>query len=83
MSAVPHLGSRRSSAQVIPDFLDPEFAIGTAVDAQLIPEGERKTVTALFADIIGSTELGQDLDPEETRAIIDPALGLMIDAAAL
>ena len=27
-------------------------------------EGERKTVTALFADIKGSTELEQDLDPE-------------------
>ena len=37
-------------------------------------EGERKTVTALFADIRGSTELEQDLDPEEARAIIDPAL---------
>ena len=37
-------------------------------------------VTALFVDIIGSTELGQDLDPEEARAIIDPALALMIDA---
>ena len=37
-------------------------------------------VTALFVDIIDSTELGQNLDPEEARAIIDPALGLMIDA---
>ena len=44
-------------------------------------EGERKTVTALFADIKGSTELEQDMDPEEARAIIDPALKLMIDAA--
>jgi class 3 adenylate cyclase/tetratricopeptide (TPR) repeat protein len=44
-------------------------------------EGERKTVTALFADIKGSTELEQDLDPEEARAIIDPALKIMIDAA--
>src|SRR5579863_1264865 len=26
-------------------------------------DGERKTVTALFADIKGSTELEQDLDP--------------------
>ena len=43
-------------------------------------EGERKTVTALFADIKGSTELMEDLDPEEARAIIDPALKLMIDA---
>jgi len=44
-------------------------------------DGERKIVTALFADIRGSTELMEDLDPEEARAIIDPALKLMIEAA--
>jgi class 3 adenylate cyclase len=38
-------------------------------------------VTALFADIKGSTELMRNLDPKEARAIIDPALKLMIDAA--
>src|SRR5215472_10912788 len=43
--------------------------------------GERKTVTALFADIKGSTEMMEHLDPEEARAVIDPALKLMIDAA--
>jgi class 3 adenylate cyclase len=43
-------------------------------------DGERKTVTALFADIKGSTELIEELDPEDARAIIDPALKLMIDA---
>jgi class 3 adenylate cyclase len=43
-------------------------------------DGERKTVTALFADIKGSMELIEDLDPEEARAIVDPALKLMIDA---
>ena len=37
-------------------------------------------VTALFADIKGSMELMEDLDPEEARAIVDPALKLMIDA---
>src|SRR5216684_5497855 len=46
-----------------------------------LSDGERKTVTALFADIRGSTELMEDLDPEEARAIIDPALKLMMDAA--
>jgi class 3 adenylate cyclase/tetratricopeptide (TPR) repeat protein len=45
-----------------------------------VPEGERKTVTALFADIKGSMELMEDLDPEEARAVIDPALKLMIEA---
>src|SRR3984893_4429896 len=43
-------------------------------------EGERKTVTALFADIKGSTELMRDLDPEEARAIVDPVLHLMMEA---
>ena len=43
-------------------------------------EGERKTVTALFADIKGSTELMRDLDPEEARAIVDPVLQLMMAA---
>jgi class 3 adenylate cyclase len=52
-------------------------AAGSASEAI---EGERKTVTALFADIKGSTELMADLDPEEARAIVDPALKLMIDA---
>src|ERR1700730_9059834 len=33
-------------------------------------EGERKTVTALFADIKGSTELMEDLDPAEARTSI-------------
>ena len=43
-------------------------------------DGERKTVTVLFADIKGSMELIEDLDPEEARAIVDPALKLMMDA---
>jgi class 3 adenylate cyclase len=55
-------------------------AITVPTEPESIPEGERKTVTALFADIKGSTELMEDLDPEEARAIIDPALKLMIDA---
>jgi len=42
--------------------------------------GERKTITALFADLKGSTALIEGLDPEEARAIIDPALQLMMDA---
>jgi hypothetical protein len=41
------------------------------------------TVTALFADIKGSMELMEHLDPEEARAIIDPALKLMIEAVPL
>lgn len=38
-------------------------------------EGERKTVSALFADIKGSTELEQDLDPDEARAMLAEIYG--------
>jgi len=43
-------------------------------------EGERKTITALFADIKSSMELIENLDPEEARSIIDPALRVMMEA---
>src|SRR5712691_6472837 len=51
-----------------------------AMEARGASEGERKTITALFADIKGSMALMEDLDPEEARSIIDPALALMMDA---
>ena len=43
-------------------------------------EGERKQVTVLFADLKGSTELIRGLDPEQARAILDPALHAMMEA---
>src|SRR5216683_2133542 len=43
-------------------------------------EGERKIVTALFADIKGSTALMEGLDPEAAHAIVEPVLRLMIEA---
>jgi class 3 adenylate cyclase len=49
-------------------------------EAALRLDGERKTVTALFADIKGSMDVMEDLDPEEARAVVDPALELMIHA---
>ena len=54
--------------------------LSDAIPATEVIDGERKTVTALFVDIKGSMELIEDLDPEEARTIIDPALKLMIDA---
>jgi class 3 adenylate cyclase/tetratricopeptide (TPR) repeat protein len=58
-----------SPVRVVSEQTNPDFA-----------DGERKTVTALFADIKGSTELAQYLDPEEASAIIDPVIKLMIAA---
>jgi hypothetical protein len=70
--------TRGQSAAVMPSIA----AVGGFPEQTPPPprDGERKLVTALFADIKGSTELMEDLDPEEARAIIDPILNLMIDA---
>jgi class 3 adenylate cyclase len=50
------------------------------IRAVAVTDGERKTITALFADLKGSTALIEGLDPEEARTLIDPALQLMMDA---
>ncbi|HEV8718957.1 MAG TPA: adenylate/guanylate cyclase domain-containing protein [Candidatus Binatia bacterium] len=63
----PHLAERIRAEQA-------------ALEARGLPDGERKTITALFADLKGSTALIEGLDPEAARAIIDPALQLMMDA---
>jgi hypothetical protein len=71
------IGARAAKSSTTPAsgvLIGPEQPAAEAI------EGERKTVTALFADIKGSMELMEDLDPEEARAIVDPALKLMIDA---
>jgi class 3 adenylate cyclase len=76
-----------SCGAVLPGFQPPTVAstqeervsVRASAEDELL-EGERKTVTALFADIKGSTELMEGLDPEEARAIVDPALKIMVDA---
>jgi class 3 adenylate cyclase len=39
--------------------------------------GERKPVTALFVDVVGSTSLAEQIDPEDWTAIINEAFDLM------
>ncbi|MBN3785451.1 adenylate/guanylate cyclase domain-containing protein [Burkholderia sp. Ac-20353] len=51
-----------------------------AMEARGETAGERKTVTALFADMAGSTALIHDLDPEEAHRLIEPVVALMMEA---
>jgi class 3 adenylate cyclase/tetratricopeptide (TPR) repeat protein len=48
--------------------------------SEAAPEGERKQVTVLFADVKDSMELLADRDPEEARKILDPVLERMMEA---
>jgi class 3 adenylate cyclase/tetratricopeptide (TPR) repeat protein len=56
----------------------PELEREAAATAE--PQGERKLITVLFADLKGSTELIADRDPEEARKLIDPVLEHMCHA---
>ena len=39
---------------------------------------ERRVVTALFADLVGSTALGERLDPEELKLVVGEAVAAMV-----
>jgi class 3 adenylate cyclase len=69
-AATPLVSDAAAGVRVAPESIDDSMRL----------DGERKTVTALFADIKGSMDLMEDLDPEEARAVVDPALKLMMDA---
>ena len=62
-----------------------KLAFIAAVDARScdsgsgVGDGERKTITVLFADIQGSMDLLESLDPEDARRLVDPALALMVE----
>src|SRR5262249_35206300 len=58
----------------------PPYLVEKILTSRTALEGERKQVTALFADLKGSRELLADRDPEEARQLLDPALERMMAA---
>jgi class 3 adenylate cyclase len=58
----------------------PSYLIARILSSRAAIEGERKQVTALFADLKGSTELIRDLDPEDAQTLLDRALAAMMAA---
>ncbi len=48
--------------------------LAAVATAQPPPEQTLKQVTIVFLDIVGSTQLGQHLDPEDIHAVVDGAL---------
>src|SRR5262249_26081058 len=72
--------SQSPASYTPPHLAERILAEQAALEARGAVEGERKTITALFADIQDSTALIEALDPEAARRLIDPALQLMMDA---
>jgi class 3 adenylate cyclase len=50
---------------------------GTALEAAPVAAEVRKTVTVLFADVVGSTSLGERTDPESTRRMLSRYFDVM------
>ena len=46
----------------------------TALRARAQGEQQLKTVSILFMDVVGSTQLSEHLDPEDVHAVMDAAL---------
>ena len=76
----PETATAEPASYTPPHLAERILAEQAAMESRGTKEGERKTITALFADLKGSTALIEGLDPEDARAIIDPALQIMMDA---
>ena len=48
--------------------------------AAALKVGDRRVVTALFADLVGYTKLVDEMDPEEVRSRVDAALAVLGDS---
>jgi class 3 adenylate cyclase/tetratricopeptide (TPR) repeat protein len=63
-----------------PEAYTPSHLAEKILTSRAALEGERKQVTALFADLKGSMEMLADRDPEEARKLLDPVLQHMMEA---
>lgn len=58
----------------------PKHLVEKILSSRAALEGERKQVTVLFADVKGSTEVIQNLDPEDAQQLLDGVVKAMMEA---
>jgi class 3 adenylate cyclase/tetratricopeptide (TPR) repeat protein len=73
-------GGPVQQAGASPDRDPREHLAGGIGPFQKLLEGERKQVTVLVADLKDSMEQVAERDPEEVRTLLDPVLGMMMEA---
>jgi class 3 adenylate cyclase/tetratricopeptide (TPR) repeat protein len=73
------LEERRPTPAPDPRSYTPDHLAEKIRTAKASLEGERKQVTVLFADVKGSMELGEGMDPEAWRRIIERMFALMCE----
>lgn len=70
LKAIAELGESGTPALVSPIETTAAGGDPPAPAAPAITEGERRQLTVMFCDLVGSTALSERLDPEELRAVI-------------
>jgi class 3 adenylate cyclase/tetratricopeptide (TPR) repeat protein len=78
MAAVARARAGVTSAS--PQSYTPRYLAEKILTSRGAMQGERKEVTVLFCDIVGSSGLAEQLDPEIMHQIMDRALRLMAEA---
>jgi AAA ATPase domain len=68
-SAVPHFEARASVLAALPDSHDVRTTMPPG-SARSAPEAERRQLTVMFCDLVGSTDLSDRLDPEDLREVV-------------
>ncbi len=71
MAGAPVSPSLRTTNNLSPRAYTPKHLADKILQSKSALEGERKQVTVLFADVKGSMELAEQLDPEEWHTILD------------
>jgi class 3 adenylate cyclase len=71
---------RVATRPTYPEGSIPKRLAENILTSKIALEGERKQVTALFADLKGSMDLFADRDAEEARRILDPVIEQMMEA---
>src|SRR5262249_21359000 len=69
--AAPVTGADSSSRSADPRSYTPKHLADKILTSRSALEGERKQVTVLFADVKGSMDLAEQVDPEQWHKIMD------------
>jgi class 3 adenylate cyclase/tetratricopeptide (TPR) repeat protein len=69
LATAPTPGSKRAADERAA-VADPEEVVGVISSPKAAPEAERRQLTVLFCDLVGSTELAARLDPEVLRDVV-------------
>src|SRR5262245_6389429 len=72
-------GARLAGATPEPRAYTPRHLVERILASKSALEGERKAVTVLFADVVRSMDLAEQLDPEEWHRLLDRLFRVLAD----